>query len=174
MGERELLANSRPKDKTASGKNLQAQIRVSRKLFAKPCCIRRKPVSTTEGVSGCGVRFNRQLHPDEKQVIADKAGSDKAEANKLTKAACIAVKCWAEYPMGSDAYNTNYVSQLDASQLGAELTWVDQLKEAGLGVSKFVAPSVIPSMFETVGANLTSETVSAGVGNIPSYLPKKK
>ncbi|WP_144021268.1 hypothetical protein [Caballeronia sordidicola] len=76
--------------------------------------------------------------------------------------------------MGSDAYNTNYVSQLDASQLGAELTWVDQLKEAGLGVSKFVAPSVIPSMFETVGANLTSETVSAGVGNIPSYLPKKK
>jgi len=47
--------------------------------------------------------------------------------------------------------------------------WVD----IGVGVSKFVAPGGITSMFGTAGANLTSKTVSAGVGNIPSYLPKK-
>jgi filamentous hemagglutinin len=76
--------------------------------------------------------YNGHLQPDEKQAIADKVGSDKAEADKLTKAACLAVKCWAEYPMGSDAYNANYASQLEASQLGPEVTWVNQQKEAGL------------------------------------------
>jgi filamentous hemagglutinin len=50
---------------------------------------------------------------------------DKAEADKLTKAACYAVKCWAEYPRGSDQYNANHVSQLEASQLEPELAWVN-------------------------------------------------
>ncbi|VVD28118.1 protein of unknown function [Paraburkholderia dioscoreae] len=44
------------------------------------------------------VRFNRQLHPDEKSAIAKQANGDQAEQDKLTKAACLAVKCWAEYP----------------------------------------------------------------------------
>jgi filamentous hemagglutinin len=77
-------------------------------------------------------RYNRQLHPDEKKAIADKAGNDQVEQDKLTKAACLAVKCWAEYPVGSDAYNANYVSQLEASQLGPELAWVNRQQEAGL------------------------------------------
>jgi filamentous hemagglutinin len=78
--------------------------------------------------------YNRQLHPDEKKAIADKAGNDKDELDKLTKAACFAVNCWAEYPVGSDAYNANYVGQLEASQLGPELDWVNRQKEAGLFV----------------------------------------
>src|SRR5580698_5282868 len=77
-------------------------------------------------------RFNRSLHPEEKQAIADKANGDKAEQDKLTKAACLAVKCWAQYAPGSDQYNANYVSQLEASQLGPEVTWVNQQKETGL------------------------------------------
>src|SRR5690348_8760949 len=62
-------------------------------------------------------RFNRQLSPDEKKAIADKAGNSKDERDRLTKAACLAVKCWAEYPVGSDEYNKNYVTQLEATQL---------------------------------------------------------
>ncbi|MBB5460523.1 hemagglutinin repeat-containing protein [Paraburkholderia sp. Cpub6] len=86
-------------------------------------------------VSGYNVdRFNRQLHPDEKKAIADKANGDAAEEKKLTQAACYAVKCWAEYPQGSDQYNANYVSQLEASQLGPEIDWVNRQQEAGLFV----------------------------------------
>ncbi|MFP3245726.1 MAG: hemagglutinin repeat-containing protein, partial [Paraburkholderia sp.] len=85
------------------------------------------------GFSGYNVdRFNRQLHPDEKQAIAKQANGDSAEEKKLTQAACYVVKCWAEYPQGSDQYNSNYVSQLEASQLGPELQWVSNQKEAGL------------------------------------------
>lgn len=44
------------------------------------------------------------------------------------------MKCWAEYPVGSDKYNANYVSQLEASQLGPEIEWVSRQQEAGLFV----------------------------------------
>ena len=77
-------------------------------------------------------RFNRRLHPHEKKAIADKAGGDKIELDKLIKAACNAVKCCAEFPAGSDAYNANYVGQLEASQLAPELAWVYRQKESGL------------------------------------------
>src|SRR5579863_9091906 len=76
--------------------------------------------------------YNRQLHPDEKTAIANKAGDDQDAQDRLTKAACLVVKCWAEYPVGSEEYNKNYVSQLEASQLDPELAWVDRQKEAGL------------------------------------------
>jgi filamentous hemagglutinin len=126
-------------------------------------------------------RFNRQLHLDEKKAIADKAGNDKAEQDKLTKAACLAVKCWSEYPVGSDAYNSNYVSQLEASQLGPELTWVNQQKETGLfaytpipkigdavqsdplGVAKDSAKVVIGGVTAKTGAGLCT----TGAGCVP-------
>jgi len=78
--------------------------------------------------------YNRQLHPDEKKAIADAVNGDQAEADKLTRAACYAVKCWAEYAPGSEEYSANYVSQLEASQLGPELAWVNNQMEAGLFV----------------------------------------
>ena len=34
--------------------------------------------------------------------------------------------------MGSDAYNANYLSQLEATQLGPEIEWVNRQQEAGL------------------------------------------
>lgn len=76
--------------------------------------------------------YNRQLHPDEQKAIKDKANGDQAEADKLTRAACYAVKCWAEFAPGSAEYSANYVSQLEVSQLGPELAWVNRQKEAGL------------------------------------------
>lgn len=114
------------------GKKLQAQIRVRRNPFASACRVRRNRRSTTARASGLRVRFNRQLHPDEKSAIAKQANGDQTEQDKLTKAACLAVKCWAEYPVGSDEYNKNYVSQLEASQLQPEIDWVNRQKEAGL------------------------------------------
>ncbi|MBN3765583.1 hemagglutinin repeat-containing protein [Burkholderia sp. Ac-20365] len=75
--------------------------------------------------------YNRQLHDDEKASIAKKADGDKAEEDKLTKAACYSVKCWAEYPVGSEQYAANYVGEVEASQLGPELDWVNRQKETG-------------------------------------------
>ncbi|WP_150624942.1 hemagglutinin repeat-containing protein [Pandoraea captiosa] len=77
-------------------------------------------------------RFNRQLHPDEKKAIRAKANGDKEEERRLTRAACYAVKCWAEYAEGSAERNQNYVSDVEAAQLKAQLDWVEQQKVGGL------------------------------------------
>lgn len=37
-----------------------------------------------------------------RKKIADQANLDAVEEKKLTQAAYYAVKCWAEYPQGSD------------------------------------------------------------------------
>ncbi|MGF6810169.1 filamentous hemagglutinin [Paraburkholderia sp. Clong3] len=135
-------------------------------------------------VSGYNVdRFNRQLHPDEKKAIADKANGDAAEEKKLTQAACYVVKCWAEYPQGSDQYNANYVSQLEASQLGPELQWVNNQKEAGLfdytptqkisdmlkadpfGVAKDAAKTGLGAYMATTGARVCATGAACGVGS---------
>ena len=55
------------------------------------------------------VLYNRQLHQSEKDAIHTAANGDKAEEDKLTKAACYAVQCWAEFPPNSTAYYDNYV-----------------------------------------------------------------
>jgi hypothetical protein len=122
---------------------------------------------------------NRQLHPDEKKAIADAANGDHAEADKLTRAACYAVKCWAEYAPGSAEYNANYVSQLEVSQLGPELAWVNNQMEAGLfvytpgqkivdmvtsdplGVAKDVAKAALGAVTVKTGASICATT---GVG----------
>ncbi|WP_175197347.1 hemagglutinin repeat-containing protein, partial [Paraburkholderia caffeinitolerans] len=127
--------------------------------------------------------YNRQLHPDEKDAIKDKAGDDKAEQDRLTRAACYAVKCWAEYPQGSDQYNANYVSQLEASQLGPELQWVNNQKEAGLfdytptqkigdmvksdplGVAKDAATMGIGAYITATGVKYCATGVACGVGS---------
>ena len=52
--------------------------------------------STTAGVSGLHVLYNRQLHPDEKKANKGAAKGHRAEADKLARAACYVVKCRAE------------------------------------------------------------------------------
>jgi len=80
-------------------------------------------VSGANGALGADM-YNRQLHPDEKKAISEKANGDKAEEKRLTQAACYAVQCWAQYSPNSDAYAANYVSAEQAAQLGPEMQWV--------------------------------------------------
>ena len=129
---------------------------------AKPWCVWENEESATAFVSGCSVRFNRQLNDNEKKVIANKAGSDKAEKDKLTRAACYAVKCWAQYTPGSAAYSEHYVSQLEASQLGSELAWVDRQKEAGL--FEYAPLQKIGDAVQSDPIGAAKDTAKVGVG----------
>ena len=124
-------------------------------------------------------RFNRQLYPEEKAKIQAQANGDKVAEERLTKAACYEVKCWAEYPVSSDAYNKNYVSAVEASQLGPELDWVRQQQQANLfaytptqkagdaiqsdplGVAKNAAKIVIGGVTAKTGATICGTT---GIG----------
>ncbi|WP_338860674.1 hypothetical protein [Mycetohabitans rhizoxinica] len=49
-------------------------------------------------------RFNRQLHLEERQRIRELAGKDEIKEARLAAAACATVKCYAEYPEDSAAY----------------------------------------------------------------------
>jgi len=65
------------------------------------------------GTSGAGAGLsvdanNRQLHFDEKQRIAIKANGDKKLEERLTKAACYEVKCWAQFPEGTSLYKQRW------------------------------------------------------------------
>ena len=115
-------------------------------------------------MSGACVLYNRQLHPDEKRKIAEQAGGDKVEEDKLTRAACYAVKCWAEYPRGSDQYNANYVSQLEASQLGPELAWVNNQMEAGLFV--YTPGQKITDMVKSDPLGVAKDALKVAVGGV--------
>ncbi|CBW75270.1 Hemagglutinin-like protein [Mycetohabitans rhizoxinica HKI 454] len=138
------------------------------------------PAVTTAAVTEG--RFNRQINDNEKRAIAERAGSNKAEQERLTKAACYAVKCWAEYKPGSEEYKKHYVSQLEASQLQPEIDWVNQRKEAGLfkytpgqkigdavksdpgGVAKDAAKVVIGGVTAKTGVGLCTTGLGCTVG----------
>jgi filamentous hemagglutinin len=88
--------------------------------------------SVPGAVAGVNVDANnRQLHQSEKDLIARKANGDKVTAERLTKAACFEIKCWAQFPEGSPLYNQNYVSSVEAAGLTQEIAWVNQQKTKG-------------------------------------------
>lgn len=127
-------------------------------------------------------RFNRQLHPGEKKAISDKANGDKDEEKRLTRAACYAVKCWAEYPAGSDERNKNFVSEVEVASLTNELDWVNQQKSSGLfeytalqkggdaiktdpvGVAKDITKMTLGGMTAKTGAALCTSGIGCAVG----------
>jgi len=74
---------------------------------------------------------NRQLHQSEKELIAKKENGDNDVEERLTKAACYVVKCWAEYPENSKEYEANFVDVMDAYALKDELAWVTAQQEKG-------------------------------------------
>lgn len=74
---------------------------------------------------------NRLMHFDEKERIRIAAGGDADKQERLTKAACFEIKCWAQFPEGSDLYKTNYVSVAEMSGLQAEWDWVKGQKNFG-------------------------------------------
>ena len=88
------------------------------------------------GTVGGGSAFNtdtnnRQLHFEEKERIKIASGGDKGKQARLTKAACFEVKCWAQFPEGSDLYKANYVSVAEMSSLQTEWDWVKGQKDFG-------------------------------------------
>ena len=81
------------------------------------------------GNAAAGAAFNtdvnnRQIHHDERERIKRAAGGDKVREEKLTKAACFEVKCWAQYPEGSELYNQHHVSVAEMAFLQDEWAWV--------------------------------------------------
>ncbi|WP_175689831.1 hypothetical protein [Burkholderia anthina] len=54
--------------------------------------------------TNCVDRFNRQLHPEEKQVIKKLAGNGENKEHRLKAAACALVQCAAEYAPGTPDY----------------------------------------------------------------------
>ena len=74
---------------------------------------------------------NRQLHFEEKTLIARKADGDKKSEERLKRAACYEVKCWRQFPEGSPLYQQNYVSEAEAAELTQEVIWVNQQKASG-------------------------------------------
>ena len=75
--------------------------------------------------------FNRQLHHNEKELIKKKSNGDKETEERLTKAACYAVQCWAQFPEGSTLYQQNYVGSAEVASLSQEIQWVQQQKSDG-------------------------------------------
>jgi hypothetical protein len=71
------------------------------------------------------------MHFDEKERIRAAAGGDADKQARLTKAACFEIKCWAQFPEGSDLYKANYVSVAEISGLQAEWDWVKGQKNFG-------------------------------------------
>jgi hypothetical protein len=83
-------------------------------------------------VSGVNVEANnRQLHQSEKELIAKKANGNKDTEERLTKAACYAVQCWAEYPEDSKEHSEKYVSVMDIYDLKNEMAWIKEQQEKG-------------------------------------------
>ena len=77
-------------------------------------------MSTTAGVSGCGVRYNRQLHQDEKKVIHDLANGDADKEHRLEAAGSALVHCAAEYAPGTADYAKHSVLEQEGAGDTAE------------------------------------------------------
>jgi filamentous hemagglutinin len=87
------------------------------------------------GTAGAATAFNadmnnRQLHDTEKAAIKRAAMGNNEKEERLTKAACYQIKCWAEFPEGSLEREKNYVSVIEAANLQEELAWVNAQKSS--------------------------------------------
>ncbi|MDH3064154.1 hemagglutinin repeat-containing protein [Achromobacter insolitus] len=85
------------------------------------------------GAGGAAVadQFNRQLHISELERINLEANGDSAKQERLTKAACYEVKCWAEFPEGSPLYNQKFVSDAEIREYQQEHAWVKSMQAMG-------------------------------------------
>ena len=88
------------------------------------------------GMSGAGAaaaadKYNRQLHVSELERIKIEANGDAAKQDRLTRAACYEVKCWAEFPEGSPLYNQKFVSESEIKGYSQEHVWVKSMQALG-------------------------------------------
>ncbi|MBS0344061.1 MAG: DUF637 domain-containing protein, partial [Proteobacteria bacterium] len=88
-------------------------------------------IATANWAASNAAANNRLAHYDEREQMRLAAEGDKALEARLNRAACLEIKCWAQYPEGSELYKENYVSAVEASTLVSELAWVQQQKQFG-------------------------------------------
>jgi len=90
-------------------------------------------IGGASGAGGAAVadQFNRQLHVSELERIKLEANGDAAKQERLTKAACYEVKCWAEFPEGSPLYNQKFVSESEVRGYQQEHAWVKSMQALG-------------------------------------------
>ncbi len=84
------------------------------------------------GTAGMADAYNRQLHPDEKQKLAQlQQGKSPAEEQRLADAACALVLCAADFSTNDPSYAEKLASQQRGQQYTVEQ---EQLKATGLFV----------------------------------------
>jgi len=83
------------------------------------------------GAAAAADKYNRQLHVSELERIKIEANGDAAKQERLTRAACYEVKCWAEFPEGSPLYNQNFVSESEIASHPQEHAWVKSRQALG-------------------------------------------
>jgi len=88
-------------------------------------------IATANWAGSNAAANNRLAHYDEHDRIRVEAAGDKELEARLNRAACFEIKCWVQYPEGSELYNENYVSAVEASGLTKELEWVQEQKQFG-------------------------------------------
>ncbi|MFA9499543.1 hemagglutinin repeat-containing protein [Mannheimia sp. E30BD] len=71
-------------------------------------------------------KFNRQLHPDEKQRIKDLANGDKEKEARLTAAACALVHCSAQIPSDDPEYAEVYAQAKALEDLGNQAEFASE------------------------------------------------
>jgi len=143
-----------------------------------------KGASTAANASFVGVTNNRLLHEKEKMRIKELANGDQTLEEKLTRAACYEVKCWAEYPEGSADWHKYFVSVGESIALAGELSTIkNEQQTSGLfGYTltqqawddfRAVPLQTIKNGAKVVGGGLAANTGGAitAAGGLPIGIP---
>jgi filamentous hemagglutinin len=90
---------------------------------------------------------NRALHVDEKKRIKELAKSTGLSEENLTRAACYAVKCWAEFPEGSQERDAAFVSVAETFGLSKELNAIQSVGSS-MGLFGYSATDQLKDSFK--------------------------
>jgi filamentous hemagglutinin len=115
-----------------------------------------------------GVTNNRLLHENEKQRIKELAKGDKELEEKLTRAACFEVKCWAQYPEGSAEWQQNFVSIGESIALANELLVIKYEQQTN-GFFVYTLPQQAWDDFRSVPLQAIKNTGKAIGGGLAAY-----
>lgn len=112
-------------------------------------------------------RFNRQLHPEEKQVIKDLANGDPTKQHKLEAAGCALVHCSAEYVTGTPEYKQYAELEQEGRDYVAEQTQLKSYATTFLSAGTYggmVKPIVSSSLFQYSNQDTQSDFETLRLG----------
>lgn len=112
-------------------------------------------------------RFNRQLHPEEKQVIKDLANGDPTKQHKLEAAGCALVHCSAEYVTGTPEYKQYAELEQEGRDYVAEQTQLKSYATTFLSAGTYggmVKPIVSSSLFQYSNQDAQSDFETLRLG----------